>query len=604
MLETSNSQKKKEAYESSLTFVGWLVCLKQNVYKMAVPLQQQQQQQLPSVISSSLMNQRTSIATNNHVSRCKLLYAIVMGCFFTLFLGINYWMLGVFQEIQNTNTIVVAAAIPYTPSTTTTTTTDFNNNNKKAAASNASNASAAACLLVMDDNHRLVEWLAYHHFTTNLRYLIVAVDPRSTTQNPSYILDRYNNRITVQQQQQQQQQLQYEIVGDDDFMGNRMLDKRQQMINLTRKHLTQIHRVRQKAFYQYCLQRLDVQWGIKTWTLLIDVDEYLVVVDNNNNNNNVSKTVDHAHSTKPLIWNADQHYEIMSTPGGILKYLQTTAQKATALEATSSVAAAAAAAQYKQFQSPCVSIPRWLFGTQQDSYDSSMSSSFSKASIILRDKNNHNDNHIDNNMPPLPQELVQQLDTMRWFYHADATDFDRNGLGKTIVDLKRIDIPKSQQQSSFFSHPVNPHRPFQDYCRDPKRIRDLNHNTLVRIHHYVGTWETYSFRNDSRKGAERSREAWEFRATHSGSSVGGKCTDIVPWLEGFLKYYGHATAMQLLEGAGLPPDTTKSPKDNEEWKFLFVDEYISKKKKKNDPQYDSNYGQFLRNRTAYKIKER
>lgn len=39
----------------------------------------------------------------------------------------------------------------------------------------------AACLLIMDDNHFLIEWLAFHYYVLRLRYLIVAVDPRSTT---------------------------------------------------------------------------------------------------------------------------------------------------------------------------------------------------------------------------------------------------------------------------------------------------------------------------------------------------------------------------------------------------------------------------------------
>lgn len=50
---------------------------------------------------------------------------------------------------------------------------------------------AAACLLVMDDNHRLIEWLAYHYHTLPLRYLVIAVDPRSQTQ-PDKILQRWN----------------------------------------------------------------------------------------------------------------------------------------------------------------------------------------------------------------------------------------------------------------------------------------------------------------------------------------------------------------------------------------------------------------------------
>lgn len=52
------------------------------------------------------------------------------------------------------------------------------------------NATFSACLLVMDDNHRLVEWMAYHYHVLPLRYLVVAVDPRSQT-SPTKVLNRW-----------------------------------------------------------------------------------------------------------------------------------------------------------------------------------------------------------------------------------------------------------------------------------------------------------------------------------------------------------------------------------------------------------------------------
>ena len=414
---------------------------------------------------------------------------------------------------------------------------------------NKNHTTAAACLLVMDDNHRLVEWLAYHHFTTNLRYVIIAVDPRSTT-SPQPVLDRYTHLV-----EGDDNTLKYELWQDDDYMGNRMLDKRQQLPALGRKHLTMVHRVRQKAFYQYCLERLDAI-GQSTWTLLLDVDEYLVV---NNNDREVLKNKDDNRETSVATGSQE---DVMSTPGGIYHYLDDVAKQA-AKHPTD--------ARYEQFSSPCITIPRLLFGTKQD-----------------------------HNTMPLSLPASIQLDTMRWFYHAKFDEFDRNGLGKTVLDLRRIPIPKPH-----FPYPVNPHRPFQDLCRDPKRIVDLNQHALVRVHHYISTWETYSFRNDSRKGAERSREAWEFRAlsgsggdNNNGDDVSNKTTDTVPWLEGFVKSHGDKVATQLLEGAGLPTTYSRSPESNREWEFVFRDEYVVDKGKKNAQQYDSNYGVFLRNRAA------
>lgn len=376
------------------------------------------------------------------------------------------------------------------------------------------NHSSAGCLLVMDDNHRLVEWLAYHHFAMNLRYLVVAVDPRSTT-SPQPILDRYSD-------------LTYQIWTDEDYMGSRVFDKRQRLGELKRKQLTMVHRVRQKAFYQFCLEHLDRQ-NARGWTLLVDVDEFYV-----------------ARNDK-----VDEANQIMSTPGGLYDFVQETAQKAQSNKDD---------AEYEQFTSPCIEIPRLLFGAQEHQEDAATA-------------------------PLLPSNHIY-LDTTRWFYHAYYSEFDRNGLAKPLVDLHRISLPKPH-----FPHPVNPHRPFQALCRDPKAIRAIHQTALLRVHHYLGTWETYSYRNDSRKGAERSREAWEFRAF--GNQVGPN-RDIVPWLDGFVKHHGQAKAAQLLQGAGLPPAYTHPPAVDEEWNFVFAQEFLDQS---NAQQYKSNYGQFLQNRT-------
>lgn len=431
----------------------------------------------------------------------------------------------------------------------------FHNNNN--------NNTSAACLLVMDDNHRLVEWLAYHHFTTNLRYVIVAVDPRSST-SPQPILERYsnannNNTNNVASSSSSSSSFQYEIWGDDDYMGNRMLDKRQKLGALGRKHLTTIHRVRQKAFYQYCLERFD-DIGLSTWTLLIDVDEYLVV----NEETFVAEASSPSSSSLSVssLSSTTSHLDVVSSPGGIYNYLQDMSKQALHNPDAS---------QYEQFLSPCITMPRLLFGTKESSSNQMQ--------------------HLSEAVALLPDNIYTQLDTTRWLYHAKSTEFDRNGNGKTIVDLGRIPIPKPH-----FQNPVNPHRPFQDLCKDPKRILDLNHHPLLRVHHYISTWETYSFRNDSRKGAERSREAWEFRAFRSDK--GGATMDIVPWLDGFVRYHGKQEASRLLEGVGLPAAYTHSPQANSQWNFIFLKDFLDKQSSSINGQYNSNYGAFLRNRTG------
>ena len=104
----------------------------------------------------------------------------------------------------------------------------------------------------------------------------------------------------------------------------------------------------------------------------------------------------------------------------------------------------------------------------------------------------------------------------------------------------------------------------------------------------------YSFRNDSRKGAERSRQAWEFRAL---SHLGGANYDILPWYQGFVQHHGQDKADAWLKQRTVLSSSEQKEKQqrNDEWSFLFEDEFLDKN---NRQQYDSKYGQFLRNRTA------
>jgi hypothetical protein len=59
------------------------------------------------------------------------------------------------------------------------------------------NATFSACLLIKDDNDILAEWLAYHHYTMNMRHIIVAVDPFSS-ESPRSILETWSNLTDLQ----------------------------------------------------------------------------------------------------------------------------------------------------------------------------------------------------------------------------------------------------------------------------------------------------------------------------------------------------------------------------------------------------------------------
>jgi hypothetical protein len=111
----------------------------------------------------------------------------------------------------------------------------------------------------MDDNHRLIEWLAYHHFALPLRRLIVMVDPRSKT-SPLPILQRWEKYMTI------------DLWHDDDVFSEQELDDR------SHENTIKLHRSRQHAFNVKCMQTLKGEGA--TWTLMTDVDEYIHINPN------------------------------------------------------------------------------------------------------------------------------------------------------------------------------------------------------------------------------------------------------------------------------------------------------------------------------------
>jgi hypothetical protein len=56
------------------------------------------------------------------------------------------------------------------------------------------------------------------------------------------------------------------------------------------------------------------------------------------------------------------------------------------------------------------------------------------------------------------------------------------------------------------------------FCRPPTYYP----RALIRIHHYLGSWEAYSFRQDRRKGGDKNRQVWEEQA-----AVQGECCSLL-----------------------------------------------------------------------------
>lgn len=192
-------------------------------------------------------------------------------------------------------------------------------NNVPFRVSDSRNETFSSCMLVMDDNHFLVEWLAYHYHVLPLRYLVVAVDPRSKT-SPDKILDRFRKEgMTIDKWT------------DEDFMSDEERKEAEYFVerkftsnNLNIEPLVVEHRARQRVFYYKCMKRLKQQG--RSWTLLTDSDEFLHLN---------YKTIQSKKIKSPAI----------SAPGSVMPFLRRELER-----------------PGNNLTTPCVQIPRIRFG--------------------------------------------------------------------------------------------------------------------------------------------------------------------------------------------------------------------------------------------------
>ena len=203
------------------------------------------------------------------------------------------------------------------------------------------------------------------------------------------------------------------------------------------------HRARQRLFFYHCLQEHKRQG--RTFTLLTDTDEYLTV-----NYDTVRETK--TPTVASLIPSIDE-------PGSVLQLIR---HEQKYHPSDSNVTS-----------SPCIQIPRSRFGTVKTEEEA----------VFQRD---------------VPMFVnVSQLATVRWRYHAAPSNYHQNRISKTIIDVSRIEEKHLRPVDSI-------HRPIKHYC-GRRKLHIRAQAQLLLIHHYLGTWEQYSFRQDARKGKERSR---------------------------------------------------------------------------------------------------
>jgi Glycosyl transferase family 2 len=359
----------------------------------------------------------------------------------------------------------------------------------------------SACMLIKDDNDLLNEWLAYHYHVLNLRYLLVAVDPSSAT-SPTPIFDKWR-RLTdlkiVEWSDPNFMPKVFLLTGyhispnliDGDASKSKWHEGHEDAEKVKADNL-QItnHRFRQVTFLAACLKHMRNHK--KTWTMHVDTDEFVVV--------------------NPLLRNTTRaNVQMVRIPkiedkGSMLNVVKQYYQDSTLRQ---------------KYNYPCISMPRLLFGSVE----------FPDNATVPRGMPGYFDS--------------SKLETIRWQYHTDYDDKDRNAQPKVIVDVSVVD-----RDNDMFHKPFSIHRPSKYLCR---RIDQLDFQQLQRypitVNHYTGSWERYFNKNDTRR-SERAYNAKAYVAA-------GHDSWMTPWLSGFVKHVGSERAKELLN------DYTRTTTEND-----------------------------------------
>ncbi len=173
------------------------------------------------------------------------------------------------------------------------------------------------------------------------------------------------------------------------------------------------------------------------------------------------------------------------------------------------------------------------------------------------------------------QTIARKFDTYRYkFLHEGV-----GGNGKSFIDLSQPNPQRyihddwhESEEHKNSPHRWSPHKAMSALCVKEDRNRLVGIKKMVRkerftILHYLGSFESYSFRNDARQGGLRSYENWKER---SNQTVGEYSNVVRPWLRGFVDLVGGPeVASYLLQDAGKFPDDYSLQQRMQEFKSTY-----------------------------------
>ena len=384
-------------------------------------------------------------------------------------------------QVQKTITGMNSSSTSSNTTTTTTPENDFNRRPHPQPVQEHNDTEFSACLLVMDDNHFLIEWLSYHYHVLNLRYLVIMVDPNSRT-SVTPILDRWRTSTTTTSPQKQQQTTTNTTTTTTTTTMNlptmtivewndTILFTQAQLNHALLRIPSQVerHRYRQKNFMAQCMKHMK-EHG-RGWTLLLDSDEFLVLNYDTLQQRNKNDTNYNVTATS------------ISEPGSVLTLLQSNHPGQTD----------------KYLPRVCVPIPRKRFGVLESSHEEI----FHQVPYGTTRNDTNEDlqsTSTSNNGSSYQLQYLfnaSNFQTLRWRWHGPPNSLPINKVSKAIIHVGRIEFMKNITVTRTI------HRPLINYCKY-RGMHITSEQSLLIIHHYLGTWEQYSYRDDARKGKQRS----------------------------------------------------------------------------------------------------
>ena len=134
-----------------------------------------------------------------------------------------------------------------------------------------------------------------------------------------------------------------------------------------------------------------------------------------------------------------------------------------------------------------------------------------------------------------------RFDTLRYRYRAENAT-QRNGYCKSIIDVSAV----PEKFLGYDRIAGTAHRPIRRLC--PSQY--VEYVFPIGIHHYMGSLESFTHRDDARKNNYKSADIWK---KYARKQLGGYDDEVRPWLDGFVRMMGKEKALYLLQGAGELP---------------------------------------------------